>query len=247
MGFERFHSKFGVISDVAHHGPALTKDPKVTLEFRAIFKGMVKLSLKLLESEYDAQVYQDLCEIMAKVEEDYGAVRKPLDHHFQVIGHGDLWNNNVLFQTDQTDPLVIADVKFIDFQNSMRTRPTMDLVHLFYQSTTPDLRKDHLNALLKLYHSELLLNLEMRGISPRVYPEEQFHQDFKNCFIHGLYMGFVNIQAIFNAEEVINKVVLEKENDPIGPSLTLKAKEVMLQRLTGLVKEAQEFEVIRFK
>jgi thiamine kinase-like enzyme len=76
----------------------------------------------------------------------------PEDHFgFNVLNHGDLWINNMMFKYDCGKPI---DVKFVDFQNSHFGNPGQDLNYFFVSSVDNDSRNNY-DCLIKLYHSIL--------------------------------------------------------------------------------------------
>ena len=84
----------------------------------------------------------------------------------------------------------------MDLQCSAVTRPTFDLANLIWQNTTPDLRKNHLQSLMNIYHKSLMEELNLLGLEVR-YNLETFLADFNECFVHGFMMGLINLQARF--------------------------------------------------
>jgi aminoglycoside phosphotransferase (APT) family kinase protein len=69
---------------------------------------------------------------------------RPSETGINVLAHGDLWVNNVLFNEQQ------AAVRFVDFQFVKFTSPAIDL-HLFlHTSATLDVRVNHTDTLLQV-------------------------------------------------------------------------------------------------
>lgn len=76
----------------------------------------------------------------------------PTPGHVNVLAHGDVWTNNVMFKYDpQTGRPV--DVLLIDFQYSFWGSPCIDLHHFFNTSLKEPLRRDQQNSLFQFYHS----------------------------------------------------------------------------------------------
>ena len=68
-----------------------------------------------------------------------------------VICHGDLWWANILFKYDVNDlPL---EVKFIDFQSSRVSSLVTDLLAFSFTSLPPDIRREHMDSLLKVLYT----------------------------------------------------------------------------------------------
>lgn len=99
--------------------------------------------------------------------------------HMNVMCHGDLWVNNIMFTAETSMPTnecdseqlhenmapsanccLPSDVKFIDLQAMRYTSPVFDILHFIYTSTKRDLREANTKHLLETYCQALAQNLE---------------------------------------------------------------------------------------
>ncbi|XP_030374818.1 uncharacterized protein LOC115624330 [Scaptodrosophila lebanonensis] len=75
----------------------------------------------------------------------------PTPGHVNVLAHGDVWTNNVMFKYDPKTGRPV-DVLLIDFQYSFWGSPTIDLHHLFNTSLQEKLRREEQNSFFQFYH-----------------------------------------------------------------------------------------------
>uniref|UniRef100_A0A182MBZ7 CHK kinase-like domain-containing protein n=1 Tax=Anopheles culicifacies TaxID=139723 RepID=A0A182MBZ7_9DIPT len=72
---------------------------------------------------------------------------------FQVLNHGDMWLNNLLWKYDADG--TVNDVIMVDYQESFYGSPAFDLNHLLYSSANSAIQRAGFNELVQLYTSEL--------------------------------------------------------------------------------------------
>lgn len=95
---------------------------------------------------------------------------------FNVLCHGDLWNNNIMYHVDGSKPI---KAKLMDWQ-ALRYAPlTADLNNYLYANTTPQFRKQHLNDLLKVYYNNFQLLVQMLGNGRAPFTLDELLDDFK--------------------------------------------------------------------
>lgn len=68
------------------------------------------------------------------------------DNAFNVLIHGDLWVNNMLFRYSGAPD----ELRFIDFQCLHFSSPAIDLQYFFNTSSCADVRANHLDSLMKV-------------------------------------------------------------------------------------------------
>lgn len=77
---------------------------------------------------------------------------KPSTKYFNVLGHGDFWENNMMFKIDPVTNIPI-DVKFIDLQLVRFAPLTIDLLYFLYLCTDKKFRDTYETEILDTYLS----------------------------------------------------------------------------------------------
>lgn len=87
---------------------------------------------------------------------------------WNVMCHGDLWINNLMFQKDTTGK--VHNVKLVDLQTPRYTNPVIDLLQFMYSSTEKDMRLKYFDDLIEKYKESLIDRLKL-FLLPK-YPEK---------------------------------------------------------------------------
>uniref|UniRef100_A0A1B6F250 CHK kinase-like domain-containing protein n=1 Tax=Cuerna arida TaxID=1464854 RepID=A0A1B6F250_9HEMI len=95
---------------------------------------------------------------------------KPKPGRFNVLNHGDVWVNNMMFKYNANKEPI--DVKLLDFQISRYSTPVFDLLYFMYTSANDDVRDNHQLELFELYVKTLNEGLEQVGCTERLTIEE---------------------------------------------------------------------------
>lgn len=140
--------------------------------------------------------YKDIADMIKNIhpilqELENAAFFSPKNAEIQCLVHGDLWNSNILLKYSEDDQETPTDVCFIDWQMTNWGMPVADLHYLLYSSTTYEVRKNHLDNLLKLYYDKFIhLAGPIQG-----YTFERFYQQFQDTKIIGFCMGLMLSQG----------------------------------------------------
>lgn len=80
-------------------------------------------------------------------------VAEPMSCGFQVLNHGDLWLNNMMFKSDAIgNPL---DVSMIDYQMGFWGSPVADLIYFLISSVSDEIKVECFDEFIEFYHIQL--------------------------------------------------------------------------------------------
>ena len=79
------------------------------------------------------------------------------EHGFNVLNHGDLWVNNIMFKYQDGEP---TDVTFVDYSIGFFGSPGIDLSFLLFISCDSSVKEREWDILIQDYHTELVSSLK---------------------------------------------------------------------------------------
>lgn len=117
--------------------------------------------------QYEERFSEKLMNLADNAYTRYVGSLKRDEEEFNVLCHGDLWLNNMMFRYSK-ETGEVTDIRFVDYQLGYWTSPAIDLQYFFHSSLSPDLL-DKLHILVEEYYkslTETLSALGYRGLQP---------------------------------------------------------------------------------
>lgn len=124
-------------------------------KLRDYFMMQIETIKKPISSDEDAPLLAKVTKLFEKHPMDICADCIDVENvgSCSVIAHGDAWQNNTMFKYDKSGKPV--EIQLIDWQISRHTSPIIDIVYFMFCCTTKELRDQHYDSLLKIYHESL--------------------------------------------------------------------------------------------
>lgn len=140
-------------------------------------------------------------------------MQKPQKGEFQVLNHGDMWVNNMMFKysTDHNFQHP-QDVVFVDFQMSIWGSPGIDLNYFFYTSLPVQLLKEKREYFIKTYYEELQRSLkELNWFQVPTY--QQIREEVRKRELFGFFANHAIYPIISIDKEIADDSTFENFAD----------------------------------
>ncbi|XP_076172468.1 uncharacterized protein LOC143149191 [Ptiloglossa arizonensis] len=113
----------------------------------------------------------------------------PSSKHKNVLCHGDLWANNILYKYDSDNKP--TECCLIDFQLVRYNPPAHDILCFLQFTTTRQLREEHSEELFKIYRESMADALQEANLDiSTVFPWNEFIESIEDlrlmCILHGV-------------------------------------------------------------
>lgn len=177
----------------------------------------------LAQQEKCKPYFKLFCEILGRMDSTNFFAR-PHAEPFATFSHSDMWVNNSMHITKDDN---IEVTKFIDFQLYQYGSAISDLIHFIFDSCPNHVSRDHLDELLKYYHTLLVEILQELGCDTTEFgyrafldrveieaPAELIHSIFLAVPILGR-KGEANI-SVENDDYAVEGAVTQEANEKIA-------------------------------
>lgn len=114
---------------------------------------------------------------------------KRSEDRFNVLCHGDMWCNNVMFKYDE-ETGDVEDCILVDFQMCNINTPMLDLQYFIYSSLQQEIRMTKVDDIIAYYHKELVTNLTKLGYKKKIPTLFEMHRDFQAMGRYGMMTAF---------------------------------------------------------
>ncbi|KAH8283834.1 hypothetical protein KR054_002980, partial [Drosophila jambulina] len=124
---------------------------------------------------------------------------RPEVGHINVLTHGDLWTNNMMFKYEAGVP---CDVLLLDFQYAFWGSPTLDIHHLLNTSALDLVRTVFQVEMRNIYHEVFVRELGRLGFKGQRLPSrKQFHLESEQKRFYAVHCGLLLQPVLLNTDE----------------------------------------------
>ncbi|PSN36161.1 hypothetical protein C0J52_17002 [Blattella germanica] len=179
------------------------------------FKNFMASNLKTVSQELERLTeYKKYCSVLDSLvdtcQDRFIEAGTRDDNSFNVLIHGDLWFNNMMFKYNEETGDVQA-VRFVDFQLNYHTSPVVDLLYFFNTSVSPDVLQNH-DILIEEYYQTLCEILTDIGYGDFKPTKELLVAEFNKKAIIGVLAGLtVRVVAFTEKAPDMEKLVNNEE------------------------------------
>lgn len=189
-------------------------------EMKQWLYGCIKNVLDIIDEIEDCKpVARLINERIDELAESFQKSCQPKSKGLNVLNHGDLWINNIMFKYNNSEE--VTDVKLIDYQLGRYVSPVIDLLYFIWTSTNEDVRSNRVKDLLDIYLRTLNQTLEQLGCDERLTDGEML-DDLKSsinyviviiCQYFPMMLCDAEDTGIVNLEEIKVDDIKNNQND----------------------------------
>ncbi|XP_076238164.1 uncharacterized protein LOC143181556 [Calliopsis andreniformis] len=183
------------------------KDGRAKAMFDAAVKGVV--SMIDLVPDLNEDQKKKLQMKVIELSTDHANKLSPSVKHKNVLCHGDLWANNILFKYDIDEKPV--ECCLIDFQLARYNPPAHDILCFLQFTTTRQLRDDHSEELYKVYHDSMAEALQESNLDiSKVFPWDEFMASIEDLRVMCMTHGILNMPIMLLEPSAASKYFAEE-------------------------------------
>jgi len=137
---------------------------------------------------------------------------------FNVLCHGDLWMQNVVFSygsclESQSD---VVDVRFDDLHHARYASCATDIHNLLYYTVDADIRRDHTVNLLAVYHDHFSKTVKTLSPGLAVFSQSELLMEFHRLLPFGFLEGLTLFSTAYETQ-LRKKEAEDRKHDAIDP------------------------------
>ncbi|XP_046670444.1 uncharacterized protein LOC124360666 isoform X1 [Homalodisca vitripennis] len=234
-----FHDNPELIKEIGEEQFFTAENETVSLWLNCCMKSVWKVLCEMEGQEQAANLYYSKIDHVTEI---YADLCKPKTDALNVLNHGDLWVNNILFK--HSDSGEVKDAKFIDFQTLRWGSPVSDLLYFIWTSANEEVREHRQTELYSLYRQTLNSSLEQLGCLERLSDHELEDQLRAASDFVLLVIGGTLPYMMCDADEVVNTEDLSAEDFKTGKCDEVLAKLFNSRRFkAALPKIMEQFQI----
>ncbi|XP_044727354.1 uncharacterized protein LOC123291003 [Chrysoperla carnea] len=136
--------------------------------------------------------------------------RMKINRYRNVMNHGDLWCNNIMFSGNEGENLKCL---LVDFQFARYACPSQDLMLAMYTTTNREFRTKYYDHFLEMYYNALGDELKTYSLNiNELYPKNDFLQSCSEKRIVGILLAALYTVMVFYRSEDIDNVLSNADN-----------------------------------
>lgn len=170
------------------------------------FNKAVSVLLELIEKipKYQEN-YEKICEKFPKLMKKIFEFVKPSKVYKNVVCHGDLWCNNLMFSYRMNQPI---DARIVDFQLARYATPALDLTTLLCTTTNKRFRDLNLQKIIEIYYSALQSELTTHKIDlKKMFNRNEFQESCEAYMLPGLIEGCLYCHLTLLPDDITNHLL----------------------------------------
>lgn len=181
--------------------------------FEVMLNSMLPILLDSIDSWEGCEKYKEKIktimpggiQLLQKAEETYL-------NDFNVLNHGDLWSNNIMFHYDEAGS--IDDMCLVDFQMCKWGSPVQDLQYFIFSSCSQEVRVKEFDHMISYYHGQLIKYLNLLKYPKKLPKLTDLHVQLLKKGFYGVYIAFTMLSAtLFDPTEQASMEAFLQETD----------------------------------